>query len=162
MSWHKLGIERRLDFQFLKKKQFQESWIQEDSISNSPAQWSWREQGALAHWAAWCPARAVRQRMCAHTPGNILAFHFLLQQLWQFSMFNKGQRCQKFEEVATCRGVILADGVYSNNRDTRSMASGEVRARNTFKTDIGTSPQNWPKLTFGQGWALIWGNLNSV
>ena len=33
----------------------------------------------------------------------------------------------------TCRGVILADGVYSNNRDTRSIASGEVRARNTFK-----------------------------
>ena len=31
-----------------------------------------------------------------------------------------------------CSGEILADGVYSSKRETRSMASGEVRARNTF------------------------------
>merc|ERR1712223_2034072 len=31
-----------------------------------------------------------------------------------------------------CRGVILADGVYSSNLDTKSIASGDVRARNTF------------------------------
>ena len=41
----------------------------------------------------------------------------------------------------TWRGVILADGVYSNNRDTRSMASGEVRARNTLmRRDFPTFP----------------------
>ena len=38
------------------------------SIKDPPAQWSWREQGARGHWVALCPARAVRQRMCAHTP----------------------------------------------------------------------------------------------
>ena len=37
--------------------------------------------------------------------------------------------------------MILADGVYSNNRDTRSMASGEVRARNTLmRRDFPTFP----------------------
>ena len=46
----------------------------------------------------------------------------------------------------TCSGVILAEGVYSSNLLTKSMASGEVRARKTFC----------------QGCALIWGNLNSV
>ncbi len=45
-----------------------------------------------------------------------------------------------------CNGEIRAEGVYSSRRDTRSMASGEVLALKTFC----------------QGWALIWGNLNSV
>jgi hypothetical protein len=31
-----------------------------------------------------------------------------------------------------CKGVILADGVYSSNLDTKSIASGDVLARNTF------------------------------
>jgi hypothetical protein len=33
----------------------------------------------------------------------------------------------------TCKGVILAEGVYSRRRDTRSIASGLVRARKTWK-----------------------------
>ena len=59
--------------------------------------------------------------------------------------------------VRTWRGVILADGVYSNNRDTRSIASGEVRARNTCKTDIDqkssklAKPYLWPGMSFDLG-----------
>ena len=53
---------------------------------------------------------------------------------------------QKIVQKLTCSGVILAEGVYSSNLLTKSMASGEVRARKTFC----------------QGCALIWGNLNSV
>ena len=33
----------------------------------------------------------------------------------------------------TCKGVILAEGVNSRRRDTRSIASGLVRARKTCK-----------------------------
>lgn len=32
-----------------------------------------------------------------------------------------------------CKGVMREDGVYSNRRDTKSIASGDVRARNTYK-----------------------------
>ena len=42
--------------------------------------------------------------------------------------------------------------MYSNNRDTRSIASGEVRARNTFKIkDVGTSAKNLAKTHLGPG-----------
>ena len=58
----------------------------------------------------------------------------------------KSQQGKKIFKKLTCSGVILAEGVYSSNLLTKSMASGEVRARKTFC----------------QGCALIWGNLNSV
>ena len=98
-------------------------------FSYKPVQWSWREQGARGRLAVLFQARGAHQRMCGGTPGGD-DYHALPYLATIRRLFG-----------VTWRGVILADGVYSNNRDTRSMASGEVRARNTLmRRDFPTFP----------------------